>query len=70
MGWLTVAQRAYLELADGGGLSLDAVSPGSSRRCVDRLVALDLVEERFILGEGTRFFITDAGRRALSEAMP
>jgi len=37
----------------------------SDWRIADRLMALGLVEDRFVLGEGPTYFATEAGRSAL-----
>lgn len=66
---MTEAQRVWLRLADDKwGLSPDAMWRGSQRRCVDRMISAGLLEEIHVAGEGIRFFVTDAGRKALTLA--
>jgi hypothetical protein len=62
---LTKAQRIYLKLALRDGLSPDAIMPGSSHRCVARLVECGLMEQR-VADFDIKFFVTEAGRTALS----
>jgi len=65
---LTQAQRSWLLAAKGDGLNVDAVWPGSSYRCVERLVSIGLLEKRHVPTEGPRYFITAAGRKSLTAA--
>jgi len=42
----------------------------SDWRVMDRLAAIGLLEERFVIGEGTTFFVTEAGQKALAVTRP
>jgi hypothetical protein len=64
---LTVAQRSYLEMADRGGLSPDAISPGSSYRCILRLLERGLLAQQPAeIDFDRKYVVTERGRLALA----